>query len=42
MDIRDQIKNASKITNRAQRNYDLTKSIPQEDLVSKNYLKKIR
>jgi nitroreductase len=32
MDIRNQIKNASEVTNKAQRNYDLAKSIPQEDL----------
>jgi len=32
MDIKDQIKNASTVTNKAQRNYDLTKFIPQEDL----------
>ena len=32
MDIRDQIKGASVATNKAQRNYDLTKNIPQEDL----------
>mgnify|MGYP003654755455 CR=1 FL=1 len=32
MDIRDNIKHAVDVTNKAQRNYDLTKSIPQEDL----------
>ena len=32
MILRDEIKNAADITNRAQRNYDLTKTIPQEDL----------
>lgn len=32
MDIKDQIKNASTVTNIAQRNYDLTKTIPAEDL----------
>ena len=31
-DIRDQIKNASLVTNVAQRNYDLTKTIPQQDI----------
>ena len=30
MNIRDQIKNAADVTNKAQRNYDLTKTIPQE------------
>ena len=32
MDIRDNIKHAVDVTNKAQRNYDLTKFIPQEDL----------
>jgi nitroreductase len=32
MNIRNKIKQAVDATNRAQRNYDLTKSIPQEDL----------
>ena len=32
MDIRDNIKYAVDVTNKAQRNYDLTKFIPQEDL----------
>tara|TARA_B110000503_G_scaffold104374_1_gene155689 strand:+ start:55 stop:801 length:747 start_codon:yes stop_codon:yes gene_type:complete len=32
MNIRNKIKQAVDVTNRAQRNYDLTKSIPQEDL----------
>lgn len=30
--MNEQIKQAVDVTNRAQRNYDLTKSIPQEDL----------
>ena len=32
MDIHKRLKNASTNTNKAQRNYDLTKTIPQEDL----------
>lgn len=32
MNIHKRLKNASTTTNKAQRNYDLTKNIPQEDL----------
>jgi nitroreductase len=32
MDIRSKIKNASKVTNSAQRNYNLSKDVPQDDL----------